>query len=271
LALTINPQGSTSHRIGQTQSAIQRNLERLSSGRRINKASDDSAGLSLSQKLQAFEAAMNQGSRNLSDGISLVRVAEGGLNETSSNLSRMRELSVQAQNGTLGDAERNVLQQEFNDLAKEVTRSAETTQFNGKQLLNGDASSGNGGEITLEDGSQSGEDVSISIESQSAAALGVEGLDVSDGATLDALDNALDQVTSARSSLGSTENRLESQIRSLEIQSQNAAEANSRIVDTDYANETAQSTRNSILQQFQVALQGQANASAGAVLQLLTG
>jgi flagellin len=268
MALTINSQSAISQ-IGQTQGSLSKNLERLSSGRRINKASDDSAGLSISQKLEAYEAASNQGVRNLSDGISMVRVADGGMSETSGNLSRMRELSIQAQNGTMGDSERNAIQQEFDALASEVTRSAESAQYNGKQLLSGDISGANA--IVLEDGSEMGADVSISIEAQSAAALGVEGLDASDPATLDALDNAMNQVSSARAELGSAESRISSQIRGLEIQSQNAAEANSRIRDTDFANETAKTTRNSILQQFQVALQGQANASAGAALQLLTG
>jgi len=266
LALTINPRTSTSE-IGRTQKALQQNLERLSSARRINSAADDSAGLSISQKLKAFESAANQGARNLSDGISAVRVAEGGLNETSNNLTRLRELAVQAQNGTLGDSERSVIQQEFDAITAEINRTSQTTEFNGKQLLNGDTSGD--GAIVLEDGQQNGEDVAISVDDQSASSLGIQDLDITDPGTVDAIDGAQDQISSARADLGSTENRLSSQIRSLSIQAEAAAEAESRVADTDFAQEAAEQTKNQILQQFQVALRGQANASAGIALQLL--
>lgn len=134
-------------------------------------------------------------------------------------------------------------------------------------MLNGDTSGGNA--IVLEDGQQNGEDVAIPIDDQSAASLEIQDLDITDPETINAIDSAQDQVTSARADLGATENRLASQIRSLSIQAQAAAEAESRIADTDIAQEAAEQTKNSILQQFQVALRGQANASAGIALQLL--
>ena len=202
----------------------------------------------------------------MSDRISAARVAEGGLTGISDNLLRMRELTVQARNGTLGDEERAVLQQEFDALAEEVDRTSATTDFNGRSLLDGGASGT--GAIVLDDGSGE-QPVELDIDDHSAAALGLEGLSLTDPATLDALDAAQQTVSASRAELGTAENRLGSQIRSLRIQQDETAAAHSRIADADLAETASRKTANSIMRSFQVSVQLQANASAGVALLLL--
>ena len=173
---------------------------------------------------------------------------------------------MQAQNGTLSDQDRAVIQQEYDQVAAEITRTAESTQFNGRTLLNGDLSGG--GAITLADGTE-GEQVQIAVEDQSAAALGVEGASVSDPATIAAIDQAIDSVSSSRAQLGSTQNRIEHSLRSLAAAAESSAAARSRIEDVDYALETAELTRKQILGQGQIALAAQANVSTASALKLL--
>ena len=173
---SIGPTTST-RRLLETQEAIRKTLEKLSSGRRINAAADDAANLAISEKLRALERGFQQGIRNLNDGISVARTAEGALSETSNLASRMRELTIQAGNGALGDAERAAIQTEFDALSEEITRISESTTFNGRNLLNGDTSGTDA--ITLRDGSGGNDVVQISIEDKGAAALGLEGLDAS--------------------------------------------------------------------------------------------
>ncbi len=250
----------------QAHNRLRTGFERLSSARQINRAADNSAGLSISERLKALEATANQAVRNLNDGVSVTRVAESGLSEVSSNLGRMRELSIQARNGTLGDSERAVLQQEYDALAAEVTRATESSEFNGQKLLNGETSGADA--MQFEDGS-AGEGLELSVSSHSAGSLGLEGLDLTSSEALAKIDTAQQQVSSTRASLGSLENRLGSQVRSLQVQSESLAEAESRIRDTDFARTIADVTRDRILEQMGVAVRGQANASASVALQLL--
>ncbi len=266
MAIGIRPLSSSSA-LERTQQALKKTFAQLSSLKRITSAQDDAAGLALSENLRAAERSFAQGERNLADGISLARTAEGGLSGISDNLVRMRELAVQAGNGALDDSARATIQTEFDALSAEITRASEATHFGGRSLLNGDVSGANS--IKLRDGTGSGEVLEISLDSASAASLGVEGLDVSDGATLDALDQAIGAVASARGKLGATESRLESGIRNLQNIRQNTAEANSRIADADIAQLAAELTKQQILQEMQLSAQAQANISAGRALQLL--
>ncbi len=255
------------HALQNTKRTQTRLFERLASGRQVNRAVDNSAVLSLSQKFEAAVRSMDQGARNLSDGISVAQIAEGALNESSNLLGRMRELAVQAQNGTLSGEQRAALQQEYDALASEISRIAESTEFNGRQLLNGDLSSE---PVSFEDGAAGNvESTELRVDDQSAASLGVEGLDLSDPAALDALDAAITSVASTRSSIGITAGRLTSEITSLLNNIENTQAANSRMVDTDYANELSQLTNNQIREQFQIAVAGQANLVSTSVLQLL--
>ncbi len=262
--------GSTtsSDSIRRTSDFLLRATERLSSGRRINRASDDAAGLAISEKLRAAVRALEQGARNLNDGISVSRTAESALSSSSDLVIRMRELTVQAGNGTLDDSARAAIQQEFDALSQEVTRIAESTTFNGRHLLNGESSGASA--ITLRDGTGGDDIIPISIDDQRASALGVEGLDVSDSSTLDALDGALAQISGARSELGAVENRLRSGIRQIQQLRQSTAQANSRIADADFAIEAAAQARDQVLQQAQVAVQAQANIASSLALSLLT-
>lgn len=243
---------------------LTKSLEKLSSGSRIPRASADAAGLAISERLQAVSSSLTQGVRNLNDGISAARVAEGALDESSNTLGRMRELSIQAQNGTLNADQKRIIQQEFDALSEQLSSVSSTTNFDGKKLLDGGSESS----IEVVDGS-GGEATQIAVSDQSAAALGVSGLDASDPSTLDQIDQAISSVSSSRAQLGATENRLESQIRSHLVSIENTSRANSQIRDVDFASETAELAKNNILGQANIALRGQANLSAGVVSKLL--
>jgi len=260
------PQGGSG--ILETQEALQKTLRALSSGKRINSAADDAAGLAISQNLRAAERTHSQGLRNLSDGISLSRVADGAVGQQSELVGRMKELAIQAGNGALSDSQKQAIQGEFDQLAQEVDRISNSTEFNGRQLLNGEAAGA--GAITLRDGTGGPDDVlQISIDEQSASALGVQGLDVTDGSTLEALDRALSQLSSARADLGTAENRLTSGIRNLRTMRDNEIDAASRIADADYAKQSADNVKNQVQLNVQVATQAQSNISASLALNLL--
>ena len=265
MAIGIRPV-SRSDALDRTQKALKKTFEQLSSLKRINTAQDDAASLAISQNLRAAERSFAQGERNLADGISVARTADGGLGSISDSLIRMRELTVQAGNGALDDSARGAIQTEFDALSAEITRTAGATQFAGRGLLNGESASPDS--IQLRDGT-GGEVLEISLDSASAASLGVEGLDASDPGTLEAIDQALASVSSARGSLGAVESRLESGIRNLQNVRENTAAANSRITDVDVAQAAAELTRQQILQQMQLFVEAQANISAGRALQLL--
>lgn len=267
MGIKINPMDSSA-RIEQTRRALHKTLSQLSSAKRITTAGDDAAGLAISENLRAAERAFHQGVRNLSDGISVSQTAQGAFSEISSNLARLRELSVQAGNGTLDDGQKAAIQAEYDQLSSEITRIADSTTFGGRRLLNGEVSGT--GAITLRDGSGGSSDaLQISIGDVTAGALGVEGLAVTDGATLEKLDEALAQVSREQGELGAVENRLRSGIRNLQNTIENTAAANSRIRDTDFAKASADRAKNQILEQMQVSVQAQANISASMALFLL--
>ncbi len=247
----------------RTRELLHRDAARLSSGRRLTRSGDDAAGLAIATQLRAAERSVAQGARNLADGVSLARTAQGALASTSDALVRMRELAVQAGNGALGAAERSAIQAEYDQLAAEITRTSEATRFGQRPLLDGSLSA------ALRDGT--GSAISLTIGDQSAEALGVAGLDSADPATLDQLDLALEQVSRARGDLGAIESRLESGIRNLSSHAGSLAAARSRIDDTDYADSSADFARNALLARAQVAIAGaRAHKLGGALLRLLS-
>ena len=251
--------------VEMSKAAANRSKERMASGKRINGAADDAANLATVQQFLAIEAGAAQGARNLADGQSMVRVAEGALSGTSDLLGRMRELVVQGQNGTYSEEDRAAIQQEYDQLAAEVTRISQSTEFNGKQLLDGSASGS--GAVALSDGT--GQPVSIDISAQTAGDLGVQG-SISDPDALSRLDGAIDSVATTRGQLGAIDNRLDSQIRNLQTQEENTAAARSRIEDADYAAEASKGTQQNILSQTQLALLAQGRLESTAVLGLLS-
>jgi flagellin len=249
---------------------LQGNFARLSSGLRIATAADDAAGLGVSERMRAQIRSLDQAGRNSSDGISLVQTAEGALTELNANLVRMRELSIQAANGTLNSGDRAVLDVEFQSLIAEIGRVSAQTDFNGINLL--DASTAT---ITLQVGTESGETIDITMEDMTEGALGLSGgtFDLSSvsNATgaLSVIDTAIDTVSTFRGSLGAVQNRLTSTVRSIQSTRENLAGAESRIRDVDVARETADLTRNTILQQAAVSVLAQANVQPQLALSLL--
>jgi flagellin len=265
-ALSLNAQKN----LANVSSRLQGNFARLSSGLRIVSAADDAAGLGISERMRAQVRSLSQAGRNAQDGISLVQTAEGALGEVSSNLTRMRELAVQAANGTLNDADRAALENEFGELVTEIDRIADQTDFNGIQLLDGSNSS-----ISIQVGTESGETVSISLGDMTDAGLALTGssFDLTSvtnaSAALATIDAAIDSVSAFRGTLGGTQNRLQSATRSIATAGENLSAAESRIRDVDVAAETADLTRNSIMQQAAVSVLAQANVQPQIALNLL--
>jgi flagellin len=246
-------------------------FRRLSTGLRIASASDDAAGLAISERLRAQVRSLDQARRNANDGISMVRTAEGALSETGDLLQRLREISVQANTGTVSSADRDTLQQEFGDLVNEIDRIALSADFNDISLLDGTQAN-----VTFQIGSgtTAGVDtLTVNLSSARTSALGIDTLDVGStgdpSAALTAIDTAIDSVSSARGRLGSTQNRLQSTISTLSTSSENLAAAESRIRDVDMAYETANLTRLQIMQQAAVGMLAQTNALPQTALQLL--
>ncbi len=250
---------------------LQKSLQRLSSGLRITRAADDAAGLAISENFRAEVRSLQQAQRNASDGISMLQIGEGALNETSSLLIRMRELAIQAANGTLGDTERATVDLEFQGLLSEIDRIAEVTEFNGNQLIK---STGvtvfqiGAGNTVNDRFSVSAVDAGVSSLGLGGATFAVSSLTGARDA-LALLDSAVSQVSSLRANFGTAQNRLESAIRSIAIAVENTKAADSRIRDVDFAAETAELTRNQVLQQAGVSVLAQANVSTQAALSLL--
>jgi flagellin len=252
---------------------MERSLARLSSGYRINQAADDAAGLAISENLRGQIRGMKQASRNAEDGVSLVQVAEGGLNEISNMLIRLRELGVQASSDTIGEVERKFLDVEYQQLKSEIQRISEVTRFNGRDLLNG-----TGGIVDVQVGVNNDPfkdriSFNSSAANSSLEALGLtaEGLATKEMAqqSLQTVDTAMTSVNAMRANFGAMQNRLNSTIANLSIAHENLSAANSRIRDTDVASETAEMTRNSILMQAGVSVLGQANQIQNIALKLL--
>ncbi len=271
LRVNTNPASLNAQRnLQNTTNRLNRSLERLSSGLRITRAADDAAGLAISERFRAEIRSLGQAQRNANDGVSLLQVAEGALNETSGILVRLRELSVQSMNGTLGTAERAALDDEFQALLSEIDRIAAVTQFNGTQVLNS-----TGVSVTFQVGidNTSSDSITVSGVDATTSGIGVSGLDIASAgaasAALSAVDAAVGDIASLRAQFGAAQNRLESAIRSLGVSIENTSAAESRIRDVDIASETAELTRNQVLQQAGVSVLAQANFSTQVALSLL--
>lgn len=266
------PSLATQRNLSNTSMEASKSFARLSSGQRITKSGDDAAGLSISNKLEASVRGLKMAQRNANDGISFVQTAEGGINEVSNILIRLRELSVQAASDTIGDAERGFLNKEVQSLKGEIDRIAQVTNYNGTALLNGE-----GNQLTFQVGTEAGEMNRIEFDPSKtnvqANALGVEGLDLAskDGAldALGSLDEAIKRVNENRSELGALQNRLHSTSNTLGIAVENLSDARSRIADTDIAAETSTLIKNQILQNAGISVLAQANTSPNSALKLL--
>jgi len=272
--------------LSNTQNDMSKTMEKLSSGKRINRAADDAAGLAISQKMRAQIGGLEQSVRNSQDSISLIQTAEGALNETHSMLNRMRDLAVQSANDTNGGEDRTKLDEEFGELTQEISRIAKQTEFNGKKLLDGSqeitgTGTGASGGLTFHIGANKDQTISLSIGDMQATALGGTG---TGGTKLDAasitaqtnaeqaisvIDDAIKQVSTERSNLGAKQNRLEHTTNNLEVTRENLQAAESRIRDADMAKEMMKLNKQQILSQAGTAMLSQANAKNQGVLQLL--
>ena len=268
-----------------TDNALSKSLEKLSSGLRINRAGDDAAGLAISEKMRGQIRGLNMAIKNAQDGISLIQTAEGALTEAHAILQRMRELAVQSANDTNTDKDREELQKEVDQLAAELERIAETTEFNTKKLLDGTYASTGSGTLTLHlhIGANKGQNMTLNIKSMRATKLGVaeesgesetiSGVKISTSQDADSaiftIDTAIGKVSSERSKLGAIQNRLEHTIKNLGVAAENLTAAESRIRDVDRAAEMMNFTRQNILMQAGTAMLAQANARPQSVLQLL--
>jgi flagellin len=257
--LSLNAQRNLTN----SQGALQTSLQRLSSGLRINSAKDDAAGLAISERFTTQIRGLNQAIRNANDGISLAQTAEGALSEVTNNLQRIRELAVQSANATNSASDRLALDAEVQTLKGEISRVAGATSFNGVQLLNTAAG------LVFQVGANAAETVTVNTVNVSTLVLG----DVTDAANattmLGQVDTALGTVNGARADFGAVQNRFESVVRSLQTTAENLSASRSRIMDADFAAETAALTRAQILQQAGVAMLAQANAAPQSVLNLL--
>ncbi|BDG61733.1 flagellin N-terminal helical domain-containing protein [Caldinitratiruptor microaerophilus] len=264
------------NRLAQTNAALDKNLERLSSGYRINRAGDDAAGLAISEKMRGQIRGLQMAQKNALDGISLIQTAEGALNVTHSILQRMRELAVQAANDTNTTADRTKIEDELRQLQAELTRIANQTEFNTQKLLNGNFKN-----KLFHIGANSGQAITLNINTMTATALGITTtkLDIDAGTAgaqqaraddlITTVENAINKVSTERSSLGAVQNRLEHTISNLQTAAENLTAAESRIRDVDVAAEMVQFTKNQILQQAGTAMLAQANLRPQSILQLL--
>jgi len=258
--------------LAEAQSSLTSNVERLSSGLRINRAGDDSAGSSISSKLSADVRGLKQASRNTNDAVSVIQTAEGAMGEIGGILTRMRELAVQSANGgTLTSTERGYIDQEFQLLESEINRIVGVTEFNGQNLINGDLSGGVDFQVGMNNSAS--DRIALTITNADATNLGLndDALTSQTGAqqAIDALDSAIQSVATSRGTLGTTQNRLTVTLSNLANMHENLSAANSRIKDVDIAEESASMTRNQILQQAGVAVLAQANALPQSALALI--
>jgi flagellin len=259
--------------LGITKNNMDGNLRKLSSGERITRASDDAAGLAISEKLKGHIRGLRQAKRNSDDGISLIQTAEGGLNEISSIIIRLRELSVQAASDTVGDVERGFSNIEFQNLLEEVQRISQGSEFNGRKLLDG-----SGGMVEIQVGIHNDPtndrikyDSSVTDSTVESLGLTGEGIANKEGAqlSLSKLDDALVRINGTRANLGALQNRLQSASNTIAITEENFSAANSRIRDVDVASETADMAKNNILTQAGVSVLAQANQAPNFALKLL--
>ncbi len=274
LRINTNVQSMAAQRsLGTTQTAQAQTLERLASGSRINRAADDSAGLAISDKMKASIRSLRQDQRNAQDGISMIQTAEGAMAEVGNVLVRMRELSIQAASDTIGDAERGFVDKEVQALKAEVSRIAQSTDFNGTKILNGE-----GGPLEFQIGLHNNPNEDRFTFDRTQANTSVERLGLGDVSTaskenaqnnLAAIDSAMRSVSENRSSMGAIQNRLQSAINHIQVYDENLSAARSRIADTDMATETAEMTKGQILSQAGVAVLSQANQTGSMALKLI--
>jgi len=257
--------------VANVTTRLSRNFQRLSTGLRISTAADDAAGLAISERLRSQTRSLSQASRNANDGISLVQVGEGALNEVSSILVRLRELSIQAANGATSNQDRNTINQEVSNLVNEIDRIARSTEFNGVNLLDGSASL-----VSFQVGINTTANVdvlNVSLEPALGTSLGLSTVDVGSGGdtsyAISQIDSAINNVSALRGRFGALQNRLQSTIANLGVAIESLSAAESRIRDVDVAFETAELTRNSILQQASISILSQANAQPQSALSLL--
>ncbi|MBZ8140173.1 flagellin FliC [Rubrivivax gelatinosus] len=269
--------------VATSQSALATSMQRLSSGLRVNSAKDDAAGLAIAERMNAQIKGMNVAARNANDGISLAQTAEGALGKVGDSLQRMRELAVQARNSSNSDEDKDSLDKEFGELAKEIQRVLGGTTFNGKHILGSEA-----GSLTFQVGANTTTDDSIDIVTvdmtSDANITSVAGTDNTGagrakidssasntdiGGVIDALDDAIDKVNTERATMGASQSRFDAVISNLQISVENQSAARSRIMDADFANETANLSRAQILQQAGNAMVAQANQLPQQVLSLL--
>ena len=267
---------SAQQNLSNTQSALAGSIGRLSSGMRINSASDDAAGLGISQNLSADIRSTSQAERNANDGISMSQVAEGAMGQMQGIMSRMRELAVQSSNSTLGDTERGYIQTEFTQLSSEVNRISSVTNFNNQKLLDGSASTG----LTFQVGinNTANDRIAMSIGKITTSTLGSTSLHVASASlstaanaqnAIGAFDKAIQQLSQARAKVGASQNRLSVTVSNLATSYTNLSAANSRITDVDVAEETAKLSRSQILSQAGLAVLSQANQLPQSALKLL--
>ncbi len=259
---------NTNRQLGITTNAQAKSTEKLSSGYRINRAGDDAAGLSISEKMRSQIRGLDKASSNAQDGISAIQVAEGALNETHSILQRMNELATQAANDTNTSTDRTAIDAEMDQLVAEIDRIQSTTQFNTMNLLDGTFTG-----KKLQVGALQGQTIDISIGNMNATTLKVNNLDVTTnahaGTSMKAIQDAIEEVSTQRSALGAVQNRLEHTIANLDTTSENTSAAESRIRDVDMAKEMVTYSKNNILAQAGQSMLAQANQSNQGVLSLL--
>ena len=267
--------------LGVNNQRLATSIERISTGIRINKGADDAAGLAISEGLRSDIRALKQATRNANDGISLINVTEGALNEQSGILIRLRELASQAATGTVGSTERGTIQLEFSALRNELTRISQTTEFNGIALLDGGlaSSASSTNQVMIQIGIDNSENSRLNLNSAinlaavDASTLGIHNLSVTGAAealtALNEINEAIGSVTASRGKVGAVQNRLQRSVSALAITSENLQAAESSIRDADIASEIAELTRNQILVQTSTAMVGQSNLIPQSVLQLL--
>lgn len=276
MSMVINsniPSVTAQRHLAESRLEMETAMERLSSGKRINSAMDDAAGLAITHKLDAKITGLNQATRNANDGISMLQTAEGALEQTNDILNRLKELAVQASNGTYSADDRTALDAEFNQLVAEVTRISDKTDFNGTDVVGSSAT------IIFMVGDVDGDEISVGIKDMAATAIGSgSGAQLSDAgvdsitnahAAIAIIDDAIADVDAYRGTLGAVENRLDHTISNLMNRAENQAAARSRIEDADFAVESANLAKNQVLQQAGTAMLAQANQAGQGVLALI--
>lgn len=274
LSVKTNPSSLIAQRnLAAASSGLAENIARLSSGLRVRSAADDAAGLAISEDFKANIRSLDQAKRNANDGVSLAQTADGAFGEVGNLLKRMRELAVQSRNGTNNTSQRGFLDDEFQQLKSEIDRIVATTEFNGIQLIDGSQSTGI--EFQVGAGTTADDRLTLSIATSSSSALGLSTAVISStggsDSAINALDLAIEGISTRRAAIGAMQNRLQVTMSNLDTYSTNLSAANSRIVDVDVASETAELTKHNILLQASTAMLAQANQAPQAALQLLGG